>query len=365
MQIKKIFLASSEELKEDRLAFERMVGRLNPQWRARDIAFDLVMWEDFIDAMSPAGLQKEYNKAVAECDLFVMLFFTKVGRYTLEEFETAFKEMQDDSRPRIYTYFRNDFVLTGDLDEGIKSLLDFKARMRELKHYVTTYRNTEDLQYQFSRQLEKLYGDEGAESREVGDNTPPVKVGEIALLLTYRHLFGGGTVGTVDVQKMSAAVERASRQVRDTVLRMASEFRRETWAADKRLMERTIPVFEALTRTDAAWHHPWGQLGYALVDKVAPDWKRAKECLDRATALRGDNVQEGYYYQFNRARCAVQLDVAFAAGKASDAPARAAVLEIIRGARRDLDARWEEMLRLPDSEPIRNWLALNGNPRLR
>ena len=36
MQIKKIFLASSEELLNDRRAFELMIGRLNPQWRQRD-----------------------------------------------------------------------------------------------------------------------------------------------------------------------------------------------------------------------------------------------------------------------------------------------------------------------------------------
>ncbi len=80
MQIKKIFLASSAELKEDREAFERMLARLNPQWRGRDIIFDLIVWENFIDAMSPAGLQKEYNKAVEECDVFVMLFFSHRAR---------------------------------------------------------------------------------------------------------------------------------------------------------------------------------------------------------------------------------------------------------------------------------------------
>ena len=103
-----------------------MVGRLNQEWRARDYAFDVVLWENFIDAMSKDGLQKEYNRAVSESDLFVMLFFTKVGRYTLEEFETAFAGMAAGG-PRIFTYFRNDSILTGSIDDSIKSLLDFKA----------------------------------------------------------------------------------------------------------------------------------------------------------------------------------------------------------------------------------------------
>ena len=43
--IKKIFLASSEELQEDRRAFEIMLARLNPQWRSREITFEIVIWK--------------------------------------------------------------------------------------------------------------------------------------------------------------------------------------------------------------------------------------------------------------------------------------------------------------------------------
>jgi len=365
MQIKKIFLASSEELKDDRRAFELMLSRLNQDWLQRDIMFNLVVWENFIDAMSKEGIQKEYNKAIADCDVFVMLFFTKVGRYTLEEFEAAFAHIKAGARPHIYTYFRNDFVLTGEIDESIKSLLEFKARLKQLEHYVTTYRNIEDLQYQFSRQLEKLYGEEGADSKEIDDNTSPVKAGEIALLLGYRHLYGSGKV---DLQRMGAAVERAGSQVRSILFQMASDMRRENYYANnKHLMERSIPIFEALTRSDPNWHSPWGQLGYALADKVSPDWRRAKECLDQAVALRGQNVGEGYYYNYCRARCAVQLDPAFAVQprQPADPATREAVIEVIKQARRDLEFKWDEALKFPDFEPLREWLVLNGSPRFR
>lgn len=90
MPQKKIFLASSEELREDRRAFEIMLGRINQQWRQRDITFELVVWENFIDALSREGLQKEYNKAINECDIFVMMFFTKVGKYRQEHIERSF-----------------------------------------------------------------------------------------------------------------------------------------------------------------------------------------------------------------------------------------------------------------------------------
>jgi len=365
MPVIKVFLASSEELKDDRRVFELMLARLNPQWRARDVTFDLVVWENFIDGMSKEGLQKEYNKAVRDCDIFVMLFFTKVGRYTLEEFETAFTDLAAGTGPKIYTYFKNDFILSGDLTDQVKSLLEFKARLQALQHYPTYYRNTEDLQWQFSRQLELLYGGDGTTSSDITDATPQSKIGEIALVLCHRQLFDDTGADPVDGTRLGKAVLRASRQVRTAILNMAQDVRRETWFADKHRMERTVPVFEALVRADPKWHAPHGNLGYALKDKLVPDFTRALESLTRAVELRGDRVGEGLFYQYSRALCLINLDAKFAARQHADAEMRAAVLESLRQTRRELEATWDQVLEYQDSADIRTWLEVNGSPRLR
>lgn len=93
---------------------------------------------------------------------------------------------------------------------------------------------------------------------------------------------------------------------------------------------------EGLTKCHPEWHTPWGQLGYALVDRVVPDWKRAKECLDRAVDLRGNRPEEGYYY--NRLRCAVQLDPNFARQprQPADPSTRDSVPKLFDLARNDL-----------------------------
>jgi hypothetical protein len=90
-----IFLASSEELKDDREKFRQFIGDKNKILNKRNQFIELVIWEDFIDAMSKTRLQDEYDKAVRESDIFVMLFATKVGPYTLEEFENAFGQFQE------------------------------------------------------------------------------------------------------------------------------------------------------------------------------------------------------------------------------------------------------------------------------
>jgi hypothetical protein len=92
----------------------------------KGIFLELVLWEDFLDAMSQTRLQDEYNKAIKECDIFIMLFCTKVGMYTAEEFETAFGKFKENNKPIIFTYFKETPILTTDLNDNVLSLLQFK-----------------------------------------------------------------------------------------------------------------------------------------------------------------------------------------------------------------------------------------------
>ena len=59
MKTKKIFLASSSELREDRREFESVVGRQNNDWVRQGVFLELVIWEDFFDGMSQTRLQDE------------------------------------------------------------------------------------------------------------------------------------------------------------------------------------------------------------------------------------------------------------------------------------------------------------------
>ncbi len=75
-----IFLASSNELKDQRDAFEREIYRKSKAWFDKGIFLHLEIWEDLSAKMSPTRSQDEYNKLIKkEADLFVLLARTKVG----------------------------------------------------------------------------------------------------------------------------------------------------------------------------------------------------------------------------------------------------------------------------------------------
>lgn len=151
-----IFLASSSELIEDRKEFELFINRENKILNKDNVFLNLEIWEDFIDSMSRTRLQDEYNKIISKCDIFISLFFTKVGKYTLEEFETAFGQFKRTGKPLVYTYFKAASVNTEEITEEIKSLLDFREKIYDLGHFRTTFKNVDDLKLQFKSQLEKI-----------------------------------------------------------------------------------------------------------------------------------------------------------------------------------------------------------------
>ncbi|MCP4607958.1 MAG: GTP-binding protein [Planctomycetes bacterium] len=152
----KIFLASSAELKAEREQFEIFIHRENQQLYKRGIFIELELWENFIDAMSKTRLQDEYNNVVKHSDIFVSLFFSKVGKYTLEEFETAFGQFKKTGKPLVYTYFKNAPIDAENITDEIQSLLDFRKKLEDLGHFRTIYKNIDDLKLQFKKQLERV-----------------------------------------------------------------------------------------------------------------------------------------------------------------------------------------------------------------
>lgn len=150
----RLFLASSSELKADREQFEIFIYRKCKAWFERGIFLHLDIWEDFLDAIAAGGLQSEYNKTIKTCDIFILLAFNKVGKYTAEEFSHAFGQFATAQKPFIFTYFKTP-TTTQNRDD-LQSLWAFEDKLKELNHYKTEYHTIEGLREHFANQLDKL-----------------------------------------------------------------------------------------------------------------------------------------------------------------------------------------------------------------
>lgn len=158
LQTVRIFLASSDELLPDRDAFELYVRQQNDKWlREKNIRFEVDRWETGFGAISQTRTQDEYNELVRNCDLFVILVFSKLGEYSEEEFNTAYKQFKLKDKPLILTYFKDAPINTSEIDDRILSMLAFRKKLEKIKHFYPWYKSIEDLQLQFTRQLDQLY----------------------------------------------------------------------------------------------------------------------------------------------------------------------------------------------------------------
>jgi hypothetical protein len=175
MQKIKIFLASSNQLKPERDQFEIEIYRKTKTWFDKGIFLHLDIWEDMTARLSSTGSQSEYDKFVKSADLFVFLAYSKVGMYTAEEFENAIGQFQSTKKPFIYTYFK-----IPPPDNADPSLVAFKAKLTELKHFYVNFNDFNDLWNQFNKELERLEADGFTENKRPDQDTGTKTINQTA-----------------------------------------------------------------------------------------------------------------------------------------------------------------------------------------
>ena len=148
MKTIKIFLASSEELKAERLQMADLVGHLNTVLSKQGIIIQLVEWEYLDSSMGPLHKQEEYNRELRDCEMCLVLYWTRFGMYTKIELDTAFKGLCDGHNPKkLYVYFK-------DASEISAELKDFRDSFPEkYGHFSSRFANVDTLKADFLLQL--------------------------------------------------------------------------------------------------------------------------------------------------------------------------------------------------------------------
>lgn len=160
MHIKRIFLASSNELKADREAVEIAINRLNKRWVHRGLFIHLEIWEDFDDTVSATRKQDDYNKALRNCDMAAVLAYSKVGKYTAEEFQEAIAAFKAQGKPKVLVYLKQNPPAARP-QADVASLAAFEARVKALGHFANPYTDATDLCAHLVDQLERQVSGEG------------------------------------------------------------------------------------------------------------------------------------------------------------------------------------------------------------
>ena len=152
MKTIKVFVASSEEMREERLEIADFFCHLNRVFKPRGIVFELSKWEYLDESMGPARKQQEYNDEIKTCDMCLVLYWTRLGSYTGEELQTAYSELKAGRKPyKLYVYFK-------ELGECSPEIQAFKSTFEEhYGHFYCKYANIDTLKFRFLLQLENYH----------------------------------------------------------------------------------------------------------------------------------------------------------------------------------------------------------------
>ena len=116
MKTIKVFIASSEELKPERLELTYMIQHLNRILKPKDVEIEPVKWEYLDASMGPLHKQEEYNQELKKCELCLVLFWTRFGDYTKSELDTAYSELCAGRNPqKLYVYFKKAEEISPEL----------------------------------------------------------------------------------------------------------------------------------------------------------------------------------------------------------------------------------------------------------
>lgn len=121
---------------------------MNDHYNPRGYKFILKAWEFIDPTYRNKRKQDQYNDVIRQCDLFVALFHTKVGKYTVEELKVARHECETRQMP-LFIYFRDlDYwQALQKQDENLEAIKKYIGD--DMQHFWGSYKTNDKLHLDF------------------------------------------------------------------------------------------------------------------------------------------------------------------------------------------------------------------------
>ncbi|MDP8211604.1 MAG: leucine-rich repeat domain-containing protein [Candidatus Stygibacter australis] len=153
----KIFLASSNELNEERKELKILIYDENRKYKKQNISLEPVLWEDLKHNFQEKGYQNYLNKEMLKCDIVIIMFFTKVGEYTWEEFYESYISFQLNNNPGyVYVYFKDGYVKMSEIKEAMLKIPELKKTLQGEEQIYISYDTIPDLNLKIKKQLDLI-----------------------------------------------------------------------------------------------------------------------------------------------------------------------------------------------------------------
>ncbi len=242
----KVFLASSEELGQERLEVGDLFDNLNSIFKHRGIVLEISKWEYLDESMGILSKQEEYNREIKTCDMCIVLYWTRMGEFTNEELETAYDELKAGRKPyKLYIYFKEVGELSPEIEEFKKEFF------HKYGHFYGKFENVDTLKLRFLLQLER-YVNSGAikveNSQVMVEDLPVVHLDNVAFAAQnghYRKLKESLTKLEEEIKTFEAII---ATQENEMLARMLNEKRSERNKLQEELSSHEQSLFDTAMR---------------------------------------------------------------------------------------------------------------------
>ena len=150
-----IFLACSLSLVDERTKLELSLhGEEAKVFCGDNVSITLIKSDNKSKTMAVNGSQYEIDEIIRQCQIFIILYHTSIGRHTLHEFEVAFQKFTaTGSIPKIFPCYKREPVDLRNVDHAaLAELEQFRQNMR-IKHYEEDYENIADLKFKVIQEI--------------------------------------------------------------------------------------------------------------------------------------------------------------------------------------------------------------------
>jgi hypothetical protein len=154
MKKMKLFLASSSELAEERKEVESIIRKENDKLIENDEYIKLIVWEDLEHTFHKERVQKRFNEYLLKSDYVVFMFYSKLGKYSKEEFDIAVKSFTETGKPKILVLFKELTVKSDDINDDILNINKFKKIIKTNEQIYKDFNNNDQLKNILKQQID-------------------------------------------------------------------------------------------------------------------------------------------------------------------------------------------------------------------
>jgi len=201
MERLRIFLASSDELKDERKEIEIFINRENKILIDRDLFLDLIIWEDLEHTFHTNRVQNRFNDELLKSDFVVCLFHKKVGKFTNEEYELAYENFKKFGKPEILVMFKKASIDPDEINDDILAIKKLRESIITNEQISEKFSSNEQLILILKKQLDLHISkiNNSAESLQNNDFKFEIKLDFSSVIKGYS--------GVLDVDNVMRAIK--------------------------------------------------------------------------------------------------------------------------------------------------------------